>query len=106
MQDGRDGDKEQGYIANIQDTATAGFKYFDCHNITAMSIQTRGYCDGVFEIRTSWEGEILGEIRVAYTNFWETFSTQVRIPDGVQAIYLTYRGGGNASLRSFNLQSD
>lgn len=104
--DGRDGDKEQGYIANIQDTATAGFKYFDCHNITAMSIQTRGYCDGVFEIRTSWEGEILGEIRVAYTNFWETFSTQVRIPDGVQAIYLTYRGGGNASLRSFNLQSD
>ena len=38
MQDGRDGDKEQGYIANIQDTATAGFKYFDCHNITAMSI--------------------------------------------------------------------
>ena len=106
MQDGRDGDKEQGYIANIQDTATAGFKYFDCHNITAMSIQTRGYCDGVFEIRTSWEGEILGEIRVAYTNFWETFSTQVRIPDGVQAIYLTYRGGGNARLRSFNLQSD
>lgn len=85
---------------------TAGFKYFDCHNITAMSIQTRGYCDGVFEIRTSWEGEILGEIRVAYTNFWETFSTQVRIPDGVHAIYLTYRGGGNASLRSFNLQSD
>ena len=70
------------------------------------SIQTRGYCDGVFEIRTSWEGEILGEIRVAYTNFGETFSTQVRIPDGVQAIYLTYRGGGNASLRSFNLQND
>lgn len=41
--DGRDGDKEQGYIANIQDTATAGFKYFDCHNITAMSISAHRY---------------------------------------------------------------
>ena len=30
MQDGRDGDEEPGYIGNIQDGATAGFKYFDC----------------------------------------------------------------------------
>ena len=103
MQDGRDGDEEQGYIANIQDTATAGFKYFECHNVTSMSIQTRGYCDGIFEIRTKWDGEVLGRIQVGFSNVWETFSTQIAIPDGVQAIYLTYRGSGNASLRSFTL---
>ena len=30
MQDGRDGDEEVGYIANITDSTTIGFKYFDC----------------------------------------------------------------------------
>ena len=29
-QDGKDGDEEIGYIANMKDSATAGFKYFDC----------------------------------------------------------------------------
>jgi hypothetical protein len=32
-QDGRDGDEETGYIANMRDGATAGFKYFDCEGI-------------------------------------------------------------------------
>ena len=33
MQDGRDGDEEVGYIANITDSTTIGFKYFYCHDI-------------------------------------------------------------------------
>lgn len=104
MQDGRDGDELPGYIANIQDSATAGFKYFDCKGIREIRIKVRGYADGVFEVKTSWDGEALARIKVEYSNVWEEYAVPVRIPDGKQAIYLTYRGGGNASLLSLNLQ--
>ena len=104
MQDGRDGDELPGYIANIQDSATAGFKYFDCKGIREIRIKVRGYADGVFEVKTSWNGEALARIKVKYSNVWEEYTVPVSIPDGKQAIYLTYRGGGNASLLSLNLQ--
>ena len=104
MQDGRDGDELPGYIANIQDSATAGFKYFDCKGIREIRIKVRGYADGVFEVKTSWNGEALARIKVKYSNVWEEYTVPVGIPDGKQAIYLTYRGGGNASLLSLNLQ--
>ena len=103
MQDGRDGDKEPGYIANMQDCATAGFKYFACEGVREIKIRTRGYADGIFEVRTSWDGEVLAEIKVKYSNVWEEYAAPVHIPDGEQAIYLTYRGKGNASLLSFEL---
>ena len=62
-----------------------------------------GYADGVFEVRTAWDGEVLASIKVQYANVWEEYSAPISIPDGIQAIYLTYRGGGNASLLSFAL---
>ncbi len=68
MQDGRDGDEEPGYIGNIQDSATAGFKYFDCKDIREIRIKVRGYADGVFEVKTAWNGKVLAQIRVRYAN--------------------------------------
>ena len=103
MQDGRDGDEEPGYIGNIQDSATAGFKYFDCWGVREIRIKVRGSADGGFEGRTAWDGEVLTSIKVQYANVWEEYSAPISIPDGIQAIYLTYRGGGNASLLSFAL---
>lgn len=103
MQDGRDGDEEPGYIANITDSATAGFKYFDMQGVTGIRITVRGYADGIFEVRTKWDGEVLARIPVVYTNVWEDYQTEIAMPDGVQALYLTYRGGGKASLLSFAL---
>ncbi|MDE5589858.1 MAG: family 43 glycosylhydrolase [Acetatifactor sp.] len=105
MQDGRDGDEEPGYIGNIQDSVTAGFKYFDCKGVREIRIKVRGYADGVFEVKTAWDGKILAAIKVKYSNVWEEYSVPVKIPDGKQAVYLTYRGGGNASLLSFTLVS-
>lgn len=103
MQDGRDGDEEPGYIGNIQDSATAGFKYFDCKDIREIRIKVRGYADGVFEVKTVWNGKVLAQIRVRYANVWEEYAAPVSIPNGKQAIYLTYRGEGNASLLSLTL---
>jgi hypothetical protein len=103
-QDGRDGDEEQGYIADITDSTVIGFKYFDCKGIKKVSIKTRGYCKGVFELRTSLEGEPLGAIAVVSANIWTEFSAFFEVPDGINALYFTYKGGGKPSLASFTLE--
>ena len=103
MQDGRDGDEETGYVGNIQNTATVGFKYFDMKAVKKIRITTRGYANGVMEVRTKWEGDVLAELPIVYTNVWETYEADIAMPDGVQSLYLTFRGEGNASLKSFEL---
>jgi hypothetical protein len=103
-QDGKDGDKEIGYIANMKDSATAGFKYFECNGIKKVKIKTRGYCRGKFEVKTSWDGPALGSILVEFSNIWKEYEADIVIPDGIQSLYLTYRGSGSASLASFTLE--
>ena len=88
----------------MQNSATAGFKYFDCQGVKKITIKVRGYADGVFEVRTTWDGEVLAQIPVVNSNVWEAYSAFVQIPDGKQALYLTYSGNGNASLLSFELE--
>jgi len=102
-QDGKDGDKEIAYISNMKDSATAGFKYFECKDIKKVKIKVRGYCVGEFEIKTAWDGTPLGTIKVEFSNIWREYSADIVIPDGVQTLYLTYRGNGSASLASFTL---
>ena len=103
MQDGRDGDHDPAYVGNIQDKATVGYKYFDCSGVRGLRLTTRGYGKGVFELRTAWDGEVCGRVEVDYASCWEEFSAPVSIPDGVQALYLTYRGDGIKGLLSFEL---
>ncbi|WP_438433228.1 family 43 glycosylhydrolase [Gorillibacterium sp. sgz500922] len=102
-QDGKDGDKEPGYVANLRDGATAGYKYFDCRGVKRVSIETRGG-GGTVEVLTAWDGEPLGRIPVQATNEWKTFSADIAIPDGVQALYFRYSGPSRASLLSFGLE--
>jgi len=102
-QDGRDGDEEQGYIADITDSTVIGFKYFDCKGVSKVHIKTRGYCKGVFELKTSLDGASLGSIKVESANIWTDFSACIAIPDGIWALYFVYRGSGNPSLASFGL---
>lgn len=104
MQDGRDGDEEPGYIGNISDSATIGFKAFDMRGVSCVGIATRGYAKGVFEVRTAWDGAVLGTIPIAYSNVWEDAHAQIEIPDGVHALYLTFRGFGNCSLQYVSLE--
>lgn len=103
-QDGKDGDEEIGYIQNMKDTATAGFKYFDCKGIKKVKIKVRGYCSGAFEVKTSWDGPVLGTIPVEFSNIWREYSADIAIPDGIQSLYFTYTGPGSASLAFFTLE--
>ena len=105
MQDGRDGDEESGYVANIKDTATLGFKYFDIRHIKRIGIATRGYASGDFEIRLLPQGEKIAAIHVENTNVWEWAYTDVDIPDGIHSLYFTYRGEGNAAFAAFSMET-
>ncbi len=103
-QDGKDGDQEPGYIMNMTHSSTAGFKYFDCQDIKRVKIKVRGYCKGVFEVKTQWNSEPLGEIEVGFTNVWTEYESEIVIPDGLQSLYFTYNGNGRPSLASFSLE--
>lgn len=104
MQDGRDGDEEVGYIGNLMKSATAGFKYFDCKGVKKISITTRGYGSGDFEVRTSIDGPVLATLTIEFSNVWETYTADINLPDGVHALYFTYVGSGTPSMKSFTLE--
>jgi len=103
-QDGKDSDEETGFVTNITDSTGVGFKYFECRGVTKVKIRTRGYSGGVFEVRTSWDGNALGGIPVDFTNVWAEFSADIAIPDGVWSLYFVYKGTGATTLGSFTLE--
>ena len=102
-QDGRDGDEEPGYIQNLRDGATAGFKYFDCKGVKAISITTRAYANGHVAVKTAWDGETLCRLPVQNSNVWVTATADIALPDGVNALYFTFEGSGSLSMKSFEL---
>ncbi|MBQ2957111.1 MAG: family 43 glycosylhydrolase [Clostridia bacterium] len=106
MQDGNDGEECEGYISNLRDGASAGFKYFTCRGVSAVSVTTRCYAKGFIAVKTAWDGAALCRIPVEYTNIWTKNTVPVRIPDGIHALYFTFEGEGAVSLKSFELHTD
>ena len=102
-QEGRDGDEVYGYIANMCDHATAGFKYFDCRGVRRVSVRTKGFAGGQLELRMAWDGEPLGSIPIGYANVWHDTAADIAIPDGVHALYFTFAGEGRLQFASFTL---
>ena len=100
IQDGKDGDQELGYIANIKNNTTIGFKYFEFKNLKKITITTRAYFYGVYEVRTKWDGPVVATIDTLSSNFWEEYSADISIPDGVNALFLTFKGSGVGQLKS------
>lgn len=103
VQDGGDGSPNPGYIKGIVDGTTIGFKYFDFKNVTGVKIKTRAYYNGKFQIKTSLDGEVLGEISGSNTNVWTAGSCSFDAVSGVLPLYLVYCGSGSPSLASVEL---
>ena len=102
-QDGRDGDEVLGYIGNVNRGMVAGFKYFKCEGIKEVSITTRAYIHGEFEIKTAIDAEPLATIRVEGTNIWTKYTAPINLPDGVYAFFIHFKGTGGGHLKSFEL---
>lgn len=103
-QDGKDGDEIPGHIAFIKDGTVIGFKYFDFQNVTSITLRTRAYCNGVFQVSTSPNGPILAEIPVVSSNIWVDNTAPIALPNGKHALYLTYHGTPAPSLASIRLE--
>ena len=104
-QDGKDGDREPGYIANMREGATAGFRYFSCQGVRKVSVTVRGNGkEGWMELLTSIDGRPVGQIPLGKTNEWKTYEAEISIPDGVQSLYFRYRGKGYVSFLDFSLE--
>lgn len=99
-QDGRDGDEIPGHIACISDGTVIGFKYFDFHDVHQVTLRVRGYASGCFQVRTSPRGEVLAQMKLHNTNVWEPYTSPIALPEGKQAIYITYTGDGSPMLAS------
>lgn len=91
-------DNADCFISDITDNTTIGFKYFLCENIKKITLTTRAYGRGNFEVRTTLTGDILGTVPIVSANIWTDFSAEILIPNGVHAIYFTYKGGGTPSF--------
>lgn len=102
-QDGKDGDCEEGYIANMKTGSMAGFKYFKCRAVQRIRIRTRGFAKGNFYVKTAWDGKRLGKIAIDISDEWREWSGDVFIPDGICALYFEYEGMGNPSFASFEI---
>jgi hypothetical protein len=100
---GDEGMERMAYIANMRSSATAGFRSFDCRGVKRVSIRTRGYATGRMELRTSWNGEVLGTFPIGYANVWHDTEQEIRVPDGIQALYFTFVGQGHLQFASFTL---
>lgn len=104
VKEGWDGDQNEGYITNMRDHATAGFKYFDLSKVSAITLTIRGYAYGEMEIRTKFQGPVVATVPLHYSNRWSEIDTPVTLPEGADTLYFTYRGPGSASFKGFTLR--
>lgn len=102
-QDEPDGDTGRPYIANMLSGAAAGYKYFAMSRVERIAVTTRGSGVGYLAVHLRWDGEEVGRIPVGRSNEWKTYENEVRLPDGIAALYFTFEGEGRLSLRDFSL---
>ncbi|RKM60017.1 alpha-N-arabinofuranosidase [Butyrivibrio sp. CB08] len=102
VQEGGDGEQNDGYIKGITDGTTVGFKYFDVTNATGLKIKTRAYYNGKLEIKTALDKDPIGVIEGNGSNIWTEHSCKFTAPltDAKCSLYLIYKGTGNCSLES------
>lgn len=93
--------QDAGFITDITEGTTVGFKYFDCKAVKGLRITASGYANGAFEVRTQLDGPVLGKINIEFTNVWSEYEAAFDMPDGPNSLFLTYVGGGNCSFKSF-----
>ena len=93
--------RDTSYIKDITNSTTIGFKYFEFRNVKKVGVKVRGYFHGEFEVRTKWDGELLGKIPLGDTsNFWEERMSEIKLPNGISSFYLTFMGEGKGQLKS------
>lgn len=99
----QDGDQ---YIANMQDGAVAGFKYFDFKEPYQIEIQVRGTADGSMVVSTSSDfTEIVGKATVKLKDTTGTICALIKKIEGVKPLYFRYEGSGSIDFIQFTIHT-
>ncbi|MCD7881136.1 MAG: family 43 glycosylhydrolase [Clostridiales bacterium] len=93
------------YIANMQDGAVAGFKYFHLDGPTKITVHLRGAADGTMQISNTPDFARYGEIAVRLSSKSGVFDDcVVDFPGEQTALYFRFVGSGAVDFLSFNLE--
>lgn len=98
-------DRPDQYIANLQDGAWAGFKYFDFQESGRITVSVRGSGAGKLLVATERDAAPAAEIPLRPSPEWHEETAQFHVPAGVHALYFTYRGTGAVDWQWFELAS-
>lgn len=93
---GEDGNQ---YIANMQDGATAGYKYFNLQRLNKITIET-SCADGEMWVYTDLKKEPLCKISI------KEKSAMFSAITGIYPLYFVYRGDGAVDFYKFRLEEN
>ncbi|WP_078577955.1 family 43 glycosylhydrolase [Salipaludibacillus agaradhaerens] len=93
------------YIANMQDGAVAGYKYFILKDVKGMAVNVKATGGGTMFVSTSLYSEPIASIPIKKTKEDAYFQTKVNLPNGKHALYFTYKGSGKVDFNSFALHT-
>lgn len=96
-------DNPNQYIANMTDGSVAGFKYFDIKDAARIAVTVRGTGKGFFRVTTELNGAEIAAIPLEAIDEWKEFSAELKLADGVTALYFTYCGEGAVDFNSFTI---
>ncbi len=98
-------DNATQYIANMQDGAAAGFKYFDIQDVNQISVVIRGEGEGKLLVSEDPEGkQLLATVSVSvHSGSWNTSEAEFAAAPGVKALYFSYIGSGKIDFYQFSL---
>ena len=100
----REGDGDQ-YIANLQNGAWAGYKYFAfTGKESRISVTVRGEVFGTLCVSTVRGGAPIAQIDLGPAADWTEVSTTLCVPAGTASLYFTWQGTGAVDFNSFTIQ--
>ncbi|MBU5671405.1 family 43 glycosylhydrolase [Paenibacillus brevis] len=104
-QEGKDREHSPNqYIANFRSGSIAGFKYFDIRGVTKIAVEVRGKAVGQFIVTTSLNGqEPAAVIDVVSSKQRSSFTADIRLENGKQALYFHFQGKGVPDFIAFEL---
>lgn len=98
-------DKPRQYIANMQDGAVAGFKYFQFKSLASIQATVRGKGKGQLIVsRDPQQIDIIATLSIeTNAQVWRTYSTAAKVADGQSALFFRFAGEGYLDFLDFEL---
>ncbi len=92
------------YIANMQDGAVAGFKYFQFDGPKKILVELGGTADGQMEVSDNPEFQNVTSIPVSLKGGIASFGSRLDVGAGVKPLYFRFVGTGAVDFHAFELQ--